>query len=157
MKKSNFTIKAIIILMIIFAVVFIVTGFSKTYIDYKYTTIEKPNIIAFDVEKIEKYIFQGKTVVVRFTSEKCVKCRIMDVFLFSDTEVVEFLEENDIIYMVADTLSKDQEMIDFMKDNKIEHLPAVYVANQDNPSGKINMGILSKDKFIEFIKSSVAN
>ncbi len=157
-KKSNRVINVVIWLMIFILATFVTTSGAKMYLDYKYSTLEKPKAIDFDVEKLEKYIFQNKTVIVRFTADWCLTCKIMDLYLFNSTDVSEIIENAGVIYMVADITNKgNKEAEDFMKDNKIHGIPSIYVANHKNPSGKVYTGMIKKEEFIQIMKNNIDN
>jgi len=151
-KDSNYVIKSIMWLMVAIIVVFLVSNIAKYVIDYKYSHILKPNSIEFNEEKMEKYLFSGKTVVVRFTADWCLSCKVMDLYLFNTQEVKDFFNDNDIIYMVADITSRQQnEASYFMQESKISGVPAVYIASSKNPAGEVYTGLMKKDQFINII------
>ncbi len=152
-KSSKFVIKSIIYLMFAIIGTVVVTNSVKIYMDYKYNKLAKPEAIVFDAEKMDKYIASNKTVVVRFTADWCATCKIMDIYLFSSKEVSDFMETNNVIYMIADLTSDEniKEIKDFTRDNKINGVPAIYIASPLHPEGEIHMGLLKKDEFIEIV------
>lgn len=156
MSRSNSVIKIIMFLMIFIAFSFLFATISNTYLNYRLSNLERPKHVEFSEKKIEKYMTNGKTVIVRFTADWCLTCKIMDFYLFNSEEVVNFIRENDIIYMLADVTSKKEtEAAKFMSENKINSIPAIYVTSPQNPGGEIYIGITGKDKFIEILSRNL--
>ncbi|QED23711.1 cytochrome c biogenesis protein CcdA [Candidatus Deianiraea vastatrix] len=155
-KSSESVIKSIIWLMM--GIFVVISGMSifKGVLEYKYGKIVKPEAIDFNVEKLEKYVFKGKTVMVRFTADWCVTCKIMDVLLFDSDEIGRMIGENDVVYMVADiTNGSSKEVEDFMAENKIVGIPAIYIASSSEPGGSVYSGILKKSEMINIIAKNI--
>jgi suppressor for copper-sensitivity B len=156
-KKSNKVIKTIIFLMLFIVGGIIATNALKIYFDYKHTKLIIPEAIPFSMDELDKQVLiKGNTVVVRFTADWCATCKMMDVYLFSSSEVADMIQSSDIVYMVADLTSKtgNVDAKNFMTDNRIRGIPAIYIANKKNPAGTVYTGLMSKQEFVNIIKQS---
>lgn len=150
MNNKNLVIKFVMTLMVLILGFFLVSIGIKAFIQHKSANLYKPDPIIFSQQTFEKHVTKGDVVIVRFTADWCITCKIMDIYMFDSEEVVKFIEENGIIYMLADITSRHElEAMQFMKDNKIPGVPALLIASAKNPAGDISIGMLKKDEFIK--------
>ena len=70
---------------------------------------------AFDVERVETHIGEGRTVFVDFTAEWCWTCKVNERTVLSDADVRARFEELDVVLVKADWTSRNDEITDMLR------------------------------------------
>lgn len=70
----------------------------------------------FDREEFEAARRAGKVVVVDFTADWCINCKVMELRVLHDEGVQKFLEENEVVAFKADITRRSGASQDFMNE-----------------------------------------
>jgi len=110
---------------------------------------------AFDSEKIQAYIDEGKVVVVDITAEWCLTCKYNKVVVWDNPFMIRFLNENGIVAMRGDYTSSNKEITEFLKSYSRYGIPFSLVYNKSNPNGIILPPVLTYGEAMETIKKAL--
>jgi suppressor for copper-sensitivity B len=123
---------------------------EKTLIDQKYDSAWE----TFSEEKIEKYVNDGRVVLVDITADWCLTCKFNKVRTLRSAEITELLESGQVIGLRADLTRHDDKILDFMKTKGRFAIPfnAVYGPNAKN--GLLTSELLSKTDLLELINQA---
>jgi thiol:disulfide interchange protein len=70
----------------------------------------KPELIdwhKYDASLIKQSEEQGKPVLIKFTAEWCLSCKVVDKLVFSQEDVAQLLKKKGVVAVKADTTVKD--------------------------------------------------
>jgi thiol:disulfide interchange protein DsbD len=60
----------------------------------------------YDAELIEEKTEAGQPVLIKFTADWCLSCKVVDKMVYGDKEVVDLLKSKDVLTVKADTTSR---------------------------------------------------
>lgn len=64
----------------------------------------------FSVERLETHLKERKSVLIDFTAEWCLTCKVNERTVLADREVIERMKSNNIIAMKADWTNRNEEI-----------------------------------------------
>lgn len=62
----------------------------------------------FSPDTVEKLRNQGKTVIVDFTADWCPNCKVVEKLVLHAEDVVQYLEQNEVVLLIADLTLKNK-------------------------------------------------
>ncbi len=103
---------------------------------------------------IEKYVKQGKVVVIDVTADWCVTCKINKIRVLENNEVLKVLKQTNIIAMQADITRPRREVMEYLAKKERYAIPfnAVYGPNAKN--GILTSELLTKKELLEAIQQA---
>lgn len=91
---------------------------------------------------------QNKEVLIYFGMDKCVPCRMIDKYAFTQSEFIEYSKKYIMVKVYDDLDKTDTENQDYVKETKsaydIESVPTIVLLKNDG----------SKSSFFAYVKSS---
>lgn len=71
---------------------------------------------SYDESSIEQALEEGSPVLIKFTADWCLSCKVVDRLVFSREDVARLMEEKDVLAVKADTTLKDSAATRALKD-----------------------------------------
>lgn len=107
----------------------------------------------YEQTAIDVRLKQGDTVLIKFTADWCSNCHILDRKVFQDSEVAEFLDENDVYAVLGDTTLKTYPATEALTSRFAEagNVPLTVILKKDSEPVKLR-GIYDKQKLFEALK-----
>lgn len=145
-KKRKYSFLALLIIIIV----------TVFYLSRPEANKDKYQWKPFSLKKIDKALDRGEIVLVNFTAEWCILCKINQFFVFDTKEFNDLVRENkNLILMRADLTTQNNEAALFMKDNNIMGLPYTALYSENYPLGKVFKPLLNKKDFIRQLDKEV--
>ena len=91
----------------------------------------------FSVEKLEKHIADGKTVIVDFTADWCPTCKVIERTVLTHADVLQVIDEKNIITLQADWTDGDADITNLLRQLGGEQVPVVAIFDAREPNKPI--------------------
>ena len=90
--------------------------------------------VPYDEAQLKRFRAEGKTVMLDFTANWCLNCKYNTRYAIEVQNVVDKVEENDVVTMLADWTSRDKAIGDKLKELKSNSIPlmAIYPPGSDS-------------------------
>ncbi len=102
-----------------------------------------------DVKAIPKLVADGKTVFVDVTADWCLTCQINKVFVISQDNILQRLEQKNVIAMQADWTLPDDAVTAYLVSFGRYGIPFNAVYSSKTPRGMVLPELLKQDAVIE--------
>ncbi len=107
---------------------------------------------SWETAKVNQYRSQGKNVLVNFTADWCLTCKVNEAVVFNSKFFKEKVSNGNIIYLVADWTNYDPKITDELEKYKRGGVPLYLYWEKDSKNPKILPAILSKQIFNEYTR-----
>tara|TARA_Y100000766_G_scaffold201767_1_gene173882 strand:+ start:1598 stop:3625 length:2028 start_codon:yes stop_codon:yes gene_type:complete len=107
---------------------------------------------SWEAAKVNQYRSQGKNVLVNFTADWCLTCKVNEAVVFNSKFFKEKVSNGNIIYLVADWTNYDPKITDELEKYKRGGVPLYLYWEKDSKNPKILPAILSKQIFNEYTR-----
>lgn len=106
-------------------------------------------INSIDLDDIDNYINEGKTIFVSITAKWCMICNINEITTLSKFKVLNYLKNENTILVKIDATHDNIEADKFYKNKNTISVPKYIVYNKENRDGCSFTGTLNSNKFIK--------
>ena len=107
---------------------------------------------SWETAKVNQYRSEGKNVLVNFTADWCLTCKVNEAVVFNSKFFKESVSNGNIIYLVADWTNYDPKITEELEKYKRGGVPLYLYWKKDAKSPKILPAILSKQIFNEYTR-----
>jgi len=146
--KAKQIISAVLICLLTFTVPIIINNNKK--IENNAESIWQ----SFQPQNISNLIQNNKIVVVKFTANWCVNCKINNTFVFNRKDVIQYLQQENIITMKADLTFRNNEITNFMNKNNMHGVPFYVIYSKKYPQGLKMSGLITAEKLLYNIQKT---
>ena len=108
----------------------------------------------FERYEIEKFVADGKVVVVDVTADWCLTCKFNKLRVLEDDEVMKILKAQNVIAMRADITMPNKAVMDFINSYSRYAIPFNIVFGPSAKDGILLSELLDKEEFIATIKKA---
>jgi thiol:disulfide interchange protein DsbD len=70
---------------------------------------KKMNWQPYDAQAINKAVENHRPVLIKFTADWCLSCKVVEKLVYQDTELIELIEAKNVLAVKADTTLRDYE------------------------------------------------
>ena len=106
----------------------------------------------WETVKVNQYRLEGKNVLVNFTADWCLTCKVNEAVVFNSKSFKESVSKGNIIYLVADWTNYDPKITEELEKYKRGGVPLYLYWKKDSKKPKILPAILSKQIFNEYTR-----
>lgn len=141
------------------AATLIVLIFSGAVFDGVYNFVKKREEISqvrentIDMNLINKYVKEGKIVVINVQADWCLTCLYNDLTVFSNIYVQRLVQKENIEIINIDWTNYNKDVLNFMEKYGRKGLPFYIVYSQKVPDGMVLPEILNDLEFTKIINS----
>ena len=107
---------------------------------------------SWETAKVNQYRSEGKNVLVNFTADWCLTCKVNEAVVFNSKFFKETVSNGNIIYLVADWTNYDPKITEELEKYKRGGVPLYLYWKKDSKNPKILPAILSKQIFNEYTR-----
>ena len=107
---------------------------------------------SWETAKVNQYRSEGKNVLVNFTADWCLTCKVNEAVVFNSKFFKESVSNGNIIYLVADWTNYDPKITEELEKYKRGGVPLYLYWKKDTKNPKILPAILSKQIFNEYTR-----
>ena len=107
---------------------------------------------SWEKAKVNQYRSEGKNVLVNFTADWCLTCKVNEAVVFNSKFFKESVSNGNIIYLVADWTNYDPKITEELEKYKRGGVPLYLYWKKDTKNPKILPAILSKQIFNEYTR-----
>jgi thiol:disulfide interchange protein len=109
---------------------------------------EKP----FTLENYESAILSGRYVVVDFTADWCVTCKVLEAVVLKSESVKKMIEDKNVVFLVADC-TRDGEATEFLQKLGPDQVPVLAFFDPKKPSTPIILrGLYTKENVLKILE-----
>ena len=105
----------------------------------------------FNEEDIEKYVMQGRVVLIDITADWCITCKINKITVLENKEIINLIKQKKIIAMRGDITISNPKIMTFLAKHKRFAIPFNIVYGPNAKEGLILSEILNKDRLVDLI------
>jgi thiol:disulfide interchange protein len=87
----------------------------------------------FTVEKLETALASGKLVLVDFTADWCVNCKVLEEFVLNSEAILTEIDRRDIVSLTADCTGEG-EAKKFLRQYGADQVPVLMIFNPKEPA-----------------------
>lgn len=91
----------------------------------------------FSVSKLGSLTTEKKTVMVDFTADWCLTCKVLEKTVLNTKEVKDFVEENQVDTLIADWTEENEEIKESLRKLGSTQIPVLAIFPADNPKKPI--------------------
>ena len=112
----------------------------------------------FDQTRFDQELASGKTVMVDFTADWCMNCKVLEAAVLRSTEIADLIEEKGIVTMTGDWTNRDdseesRDVGNLLRRYGGEQVPVVMIFTPKNPESPIVFrGLFTKSELAEKLK-----
>ena len=107
---------------------------------------------SWQTAKVNQYRSEGKNVLVNFTADWCLTCKVNEAVVFNSKFFKETVSNGNIIYLVADWTNYDPKITEELEKYKRGGVPLYLYWKKDSKNPRILPAILSKQIFTEYTR-----
>ncbi|MEC8797770.1 MAG: thioredoxin family protein [Pseudomonadota bacterium] len=107
---------------------------------------------SWETAKVNQYRSEGKNVLVNFTADWCLTCKVNEAVVFNSKFFKETVSNGNIIYLVADWTNYDPKITEELEKYKRGGVPLYLYWKKDSKNPRILPAILSKQIFTEYTR-----
>ena len=107
---------------------------------------------SWEAAKVNQYRSEGNNVLVNFTADWCLTCKVNEAVVFNSKSFKESVSNGNIVYLVADWTNYDPEITRELEKYKRGGVPLYLYWKEDAKNPKILPAILSKQIFNEYTR-----
>ena len=110
-RINNFKRLAILLFIIIFAVIYP----AKLHDQIEFNNKNYQKLwLKFDQKLINKYLEEGKTILIDITADWCITCKVNKALVLNNDKITNKIKSGEIIAMRGDMTKPNQKLLDFM-------------------------------------------
>ncbi|MFN8911929.1 MAG: thioredoxin family protein, partial [Alphaproteobacteria bacterium] len=133
------------------ALVVVVVVFNV--LDHKYPEKKHGDVYGDLVVNISDSLDAGKVVLVNITADWCLTCKYNEHMVLLSKDVLNFIHENDVVYINVDYTHQDERILNFIKQHDRYGIPFTIVFGPKARKGKVLPELLVSSTLIEKLKS----
>ena len=107
---------------------------------------------SWETAKVNQYRSEGKNVLVNFTADWCLTCKVNEAVVFNSKFFKETVSNGNIIYLVADWTNYDPKITEELEKYKRGGVPLYLYWKKDSKNPRILPAILSKQILNEYTR-----
>jgi suppressor for copper-sensitivity B len=108
----------------------------------------------FDPNKIDNLVKEGKIIVIDFTADWCISCKINKLTTLNRPDILYYLKHNQVIAMRANLTKDNLQAVDFMKKFNRHGIPFNVIYGPKAPNGIPLSEILTTDLLKNSLKQA---
>ncbi len=148
--KVRFVFKSIFVALTSLMLVIALIDGGYAYNRHHRKVVES-TVDSVNMEKINNYVKQGKTVVVAIGADWCLTCKYNNLTVLNLPSTVEVLKNKNIVFINVDWTNYNQEVLLFMEKYGRSGLPFYILFSPLVPDGVVLPEILDNRDFINMI------
>ncbi|MDF3047415.1 MAG: thiol:disulfide interchange protein [Candidatus Midichloriaceae bacterium] len=116
------------------------------------TATESTHWENFSLERLNKAIADDKIVIVNVTAKWCLTCKLNELKVLDDKEVISQLKEKNVIMLKADYTFKDHNIHEFIKRYHRSGIPLTVLYGPSNKKGIVLNELLDKKSLLDALE-----
>lgn len=88
----------------------------------------------FTDEQLARGLQQGKIVLVDFTADWCLNCKVLEATVLESQEVIDFIEQENLVALQADCTRRDFPGAKLLRSLGVESVPALAIFRPESPN-----------------------